>query len=103
MDKLQELKELSRTQNVFLAGSIDNYDEIRPFIDEYVWMEIPLVELLKRLDQRHDDYGNSDSERASIINLHKEMEEMGHPKAFKLDAMKPVEQITDDLVAYANK
>ena len=101
LEKLNKLKELSRTKNVFLLGSIDNFDEVRPFIDEYVWMDIPLDELLRRLDQRHDDYGNSPSERQSIINLHKEMEEMGHPKAFKLDATKPIEQIADDLLAHA--
>ena len=103
MEKLRELKELSKTKNVFLTGSIDNYDEVRPAIDDYVWMEIPLDELLKRLAQRHDDYGNSDSERQSIIELHKEMEEMGHPKAFKLDATNPVERIADDLLAHANQ
>lgn len=101
MEKLQELKELSKTKNVFLTGSIDNYDKVRPSIDDYVWMEIPLDELLKRLAQRHDDYGNSDSERLSIIELHKEMKAMGHPKAFKLDATKPIEQVADDLLAHA--
>lgn len=102
-EKLKHLKELSKTKNVFLLGSVDNWDEVRAAADEYVWMEIPLDVLQKRLDERHDDYGNSASERESIIRLHKEMEEMGHPNAFKLDATRLIEQIADDLLAYANR
>lgn len=98
IEKIQELKELSRTKNVFLSGSIDNYEDVRPVVDNYVWMEIPLDELLRRLAKRHNDFGESDSEREYIINLHKEM---GHPKAYKLDATKQVSQIADDLLAYA--
>lgn len=100
-EKLAELKELSRTKNVFLSGSIDNYEDVRPAVDNYVWMEIPLDELLRRLAQRRNDFGESDSERDYIISLHKEMEAMGHPKAFKLDATRPIKQIADDLLEYA--
>lgn len=100
-ENLQELKKLSQSRNVFLSGSVDNWDEVRAAADKYVWMEIPLEVLLARLDERHDDYGKSDSERQSIMNLHKEMEAMGHPNAFKLDATKSVEQIVDDLLAYS--
>ena len=102
VEKIKELKEASRYNNVFLSGSIDNYEDVRPAVDYYVWMDIPLGELLRRLAERHNDFGESDSEREYIINLHKDMEEMGHPKAFKIDATKSTKQIADELVEYAN-
>lgn len=99
-EKLQELKAQALTKNVFLLGSIDNFDEVNEAADEYIWMTVPLNTLVERLDSREKTYGKSDSERQSIIELHKKMEIMEHAKVFKLDATKPVEVIADELLSH---
>lgn len=97
---LQKLKDLSVTKDVFIAGSVDNFDDVNNASDEYIWLEISLDELQKRLDTRHKDYGKSKSERQSIVDLHNEMRNLIGPKLFKLDATKNVEQIADELLAH---
>ncbi len=100
---LQKLKEQSLTKNVFLLGSIDNFDEVNAAADEYIWMKVPLEVLVHRLDSREKQYGKSKSERQSLIDLHKEMSTVIGAKTFTLDATKPIEAIADELLAHANK
>lgn len=99
---LQKLKSRSSSKNVFLLGSVDNWDEVYATADEYIWMYISLDGLIKRLDGRLKAYGKSSSERQSIIDLHREMSTVMGPKTFTLDAAKPVEHIDEDLLAHAN-
>jgi shikimate kinase len=99
-EHLQSLKAQSRTKNIFLLGSIDNFDEVKAAADEYVWMTIPLDVLLHRLDTREKEYGKSDDERQLILALYEKMQSAITPATFTLDATKPVSEIADDLLAY---
>lgn len=99
-DALQRIKNKSLTSNVFLLGSVDNFDDVKAVADDYIWMDIPQDELLKRLASRDKEYGKSNSERQRIIGLHKEMSAANDPKLFSLDATKSVELIADDLLAH---
>lgn len=99
-ESLEKLKAQSLTTNVFLLGSIDNFDEVNAAVDEYIWMTVPLDVLIERLDSREKTYGKSESERQPLIELHKEMSEVMSPKTFTLDATKPVEVIADELLAH---
>lgn len=99
-DALYKLKELASGKNVYLLGSIDNFNEVKDVADEYIWMSIPLDELNRRLDSRQKEYGKSASERKLILDLHKEMSEVIEPNTFILDSTKPVETIADDLIAH---
>ena len=102
-EALQELKAQSRGKNIFLLGSIDNFDEVKSAADEYIWMTIPLDTLITRLDTREKEYGKSASERQSIFTLQKKMESALEPTTFTLDATKPVEKIADDLLAHVGR
>lgn len=97
-EALQRIKTQSYTKNVFLLGSVDNSDEVIAAANEYIWMNIPLDELLARLDNRKKEYGKSKSERQTIIKLYKEMSTALGSELFVLDATKSVELITDDLL-----
>lgn len=66
-EHLQLLKTQSRAKNIFLLGSIDNFDEVKVAADEYIWMSIPLELLVDRLNTREKEYGKSDSERQLIL------------------------------------
>lgn len=99
-DALMKLKEQSLAKNVFLLGSVDNFDEVKATADEYIWMNIPLTILGARLDDRGKEYGKSKSERQSIMDLYEKMTAENDPTLFSLDATKPVELIADDLLAH---
>lgn len=101
-EAIQKLKSQSRGKNIFLLGSIDNPNAVRAIADEYIWMNIPLDVLITRLDTREKDYGKSPSERQLILSLYKKMKSEIGPTIFTLDATKPVEAITDDLMAHVN-
>ena len=99
---LQKLKQRSFSKNVFLLGSIDNFDEVNAAADEYIWMTLPLDMLPKRLDKRSKEYGKSTKDRQSIVQLHKEMNIMHQSKIFKLDGKKPVGEIADNLMKHVS-
>jgi hypothetical protein len=99
-DALQKLKTQSLTKNVFLLGSIDNFDEVKAAADEFIWMAIPLPVLLDRLNTREKEYGKSASERRLIVDLYEKMESAITPSTFTLDATKSVSEIADDLLAH---
>jgi len=101
-EHLQLLKTQSQAKNIFLLGSIDNFDEVKAAADEYIWMKIPLDTLVTRLDTREKEYGKSDSERQSILALYKTMDSTITPTTFTLDATKPVGDIADDLLAHVS-
>jgi thymidylate kinase len=96
----QSLKARSRAKNIFLLGSVDNFDEVKAAADEYVWMTIPLDVLIHRLDTREKEYGKSDSERQLIVELYEKMESAITPSTLTLDATKSVGEIADDLLAH---
>jgi ribose 1,5-bisphosphokinase PhnN len=100
---LRELKARSRTKNVFLLGSIDNFDEVRAAADEYIWMTIPLDILTHRLDTREKEYGKSNSERQLILALYKRMVSTLAPTTFTLDATRSVGDIADSLLAHVDR
>ena len=102
-ESLNNLKSLSKNKNVFLAGSVDNFQDVYSASDEYIWMDIPLDLLINRLDSRSKKYGKSKKERQYLINLHKEMETVIGKDVFRLDSTKPAEQIADDLLKYTGK
>ncbi len=81
-----------------MLGNPDNLEEVKAAADEYIWMAIPLDVLNERLDTRSKEYGKSASERQLILSVHKEMSAAIDPRAFRLDATKPVESIADDLL-----
>ena len=99
-EALQQLKMQSRRKNIFLLGSIDNFDEVKATADEYIWMTIPLDILLTRLNRREKEYGKSASERQSILALNLKMQSAVEPTTFTLDATKPVKHIADVLLAH---
>jgi thymidylate kinase len=101
-EHLQRLTAQSRTKNVFLLGSIDNFNEVKTAADEYIWMAIPLDVLLHRLDTREKEYGKSDSERQLIVGLYEKMQSTLTSITFTLDATKPVEDIADDLLTHVS-
>jgi molybdopterin-guanine dinucleotide biosynthesis protein len=102
-EHLQLLKTQSRAKNIFLLGSVDNFDEVKASADEYIWMTIPLDALLHRLDTREKEYGKSDSERQPILALYQRMQSATSPTTFMLDATKPVAKIADDLLAHVGR
>lgn len=102
-DALRKLKELSAAKNVFLLGSIDNFSEVKEAADEFIWMTIPLDELIRRLNNRQKEYGKSERERKQIIELYETMSDSMEPETFRLDATKTVEAIADDLLAHVNR
>jgi len=97
-EALRKLKTQSSTKDVFLLGSIDNFEEVKAAADEYIWMAIPLDVLNERLDKRSKEYGKSASERQLILSVYKEMSAVMNPGVFTLDATKSVESIADDLL-----
>jgi thymidylate kinase len=101
-EALQKLKTSSPAKNIFLLGSIDNFDEVKSAADEFIWMSIPLPVLTNRLDAREKEYGKSDSERQSIVDLYEKMESAITPSTFTLDATRPVSEIADDLLAHVS-
>jgi ribose 1,5-bisphosphokinase PhnN len=102
-EHLQLLKAQSRAKNIFLLGSIDNFDEVKAAADEYIWMTIPLDVLVHRLDTREKEYGRSTSERQLILALYQKMQSAISPTTFTLDATKSVASIADDLLAHVGK
>ncbi len=101
-EHLLSLKAQSQAKNIFLLGSIDNFDEVKAAADEYVWMTIPLDVLIHRLNTREKEYGKSNSERQSILDLYQKMQPTISPNTFTLDATKPVGTIADDLLTHAD-
>jgi len=99
-DALQRLKTRSLAKNIFLLGSIDNFDKVKAAADEFIWMTIPLPVLISRLDTREKEYGKSDSERQLIVDLYEKMESAITPSTFTLDATKSVGEIAGDLLAH---
>ena len=99
-ESLQKLKLQSHGKNVFLLGTVDNFNEVKSAADEYIWMAIPLDVLLTRLDAREKAYGRSPSEKQSILSLSEKMQSDIGPNVFTLDATKPVELIANDLLAH---
>jgi thymidylate kinase len=99
-ETLQRLKTESLAKNIFLLGSIDNFDEVRAAADEFIWMTIPLPILLDRLRTREKEYGKSDSEKELIVDLYEKMQSAITPSTFTLDATKPVRDIADNLLAH---
>lgn len=99
-EALQQLKTQSHAKNVFLLGSIDNFDEVKAVANEFIWMTIPLPVLLNRLNTREKEYGKSDSERQLIVGLYEKMESAITPATFTLDATKSVSEVADDLLAH---
>lgn len=99
---LQKLKLQSHGKNVFLLGTVDNFNEVKLAADEYIWMTIPLDVLLTRLNTREKAYGKSPSERESILSLNEKMRSDIGPEVFTLDATKPVELIADDLLTHVD-
>ncbi len=100
LESLQKLKLQSQGKNVFLLGTVDNFNEIKLAAEEYIWIAIPLDVLLTRLATREKAYGKSPSERQSILSLNEKMQSDIGSDAFTLDATKPVELIADDLLSH---
>jgi hypothetical protein len=101
-ETLQKLKTSSLAKNIFLLGSIDNFDEVKTAADEFIWMAIPLPVLINRLDTREKEYGKSDSERQLIVDLYEKMISAIAPSTFTLDATRSVGEIADDLLAHVS-
>lgn len=99
-ETLESLKTQSKIKNIFLLGSVDNFDEVKAAADEFIWMAIPLPVLINRLDTREKEYGKSVSERQLIVDLYEKMESAITPSTFTLDATKSVGEIADDLLAH---
>ena len=100
LESLNTLKAQSASRNVFLLGSIDNFNDVQAAADEFIWMAIPLNVLNDRLDKRTKEFGKSASERQRILAGYNEMTATIGSEIYTLDATKPVERIADELLGH---
>lgn len=94
--------ELSKAENVVVAGHAANEDEYWKLFDKTFVLTCRPETIVKRIEQRADnDYGKHPTEQQRILNWHKTFDTYMETKgAVLLDAERPLDEVVADIHSY---
>jgi broad-specificity NMP kinase len=105
VDALRKLKAKAANKPVFLCGVTSNEDEYIGMFDKVFALVLDEHTLRQRIKAREEDsYGKNEHELAEVLNWQKSAgTEYRDAGAHIIDAAKPLDQVVDEILAYAKK